>query len=78
MKLSKINYGIRPDGSKDFPGHAGFDKKSIKETFRILERKKKSVPSWINLRTSLCIDRERLMVLDMTWRKYLGTNFGVT
>jgi glycosidase len=40
----KINYGIRPDGSKDFPElPAGFDKKSYKEHFAFW--KDKSVPS---------------------------------
>jgi glycosidase len=40
----KINYGIRPDGSKDFPALPdGFDKKSYKEHFTFW--KDKSVPS---------------------------------
>ncbi|MDI1255145.1 MAG: alpha-amylase family protein [Flavobacterium sp.] len=40
----KINYGIRPDGSKDFPElPAGFDKKSYKEHFAFW--KDKDVPS---------------------------------
>ena len=40
----KINYGIRPDGSKDFPVLPdGFDKKSYKEHFTFW--KDKSVPS---------------------------------
>ncbi len=46
----KINYGIRPDGSKDFPElPAGFDKKSIKEHFAFW--KDKDVPSsWTKFR----------------------------
>ncbi|PWA06103.1 alpha-amylase family glycosyl hydrolase [Flavobacterium psychrotolerans] len=46
----KINYGIRPDGSKDFPElPAGYDKKSYKEHFAFW--KDKSVPSsWIKFR----------------------------
>ena len=46
----KINYGIRPDGTKDFDElPAGFDKKSIKEHFEFW--KNKSVPSsWIKFR----------------------------
>ena len=40
----KINYGIRPDGSKDFPElPAGFDKKSYKEHYDFW--KDKDVPS---------------------------------
>lgn len=40
----KVNYGVRPDGSKDFPElPAGFDKKSYKEHFEFW--KDKSVPS---------------------------------
>lgn len=40
----KINYGIRPDGSKDFPElPAGFDKKSYQEHFAFW--KDKDVPS---------------------------------
>ena len=40
----KINYGIRPDGSKDFPElPAGFDKKGYKEHFAFW--KDKDVPS---------------------------------
>src|SRR4051812_17393095 len=40
----KINYGIRPDGSKDFPElPAGFDKKSYKEHYAYWEGK--DVPS---------------------------------
>ena len=46
----KVNYGVRPDGSKDFPElPAGFDKKSYKEHFEFW--KDKSVPSsWIKFR----------------------------
>ena len=46
----KINYGIRPDGSKDFTElPAGFDKKSYKEHFAFW--KDKSVPgSWKKFR----------------------------
>ncbi len=46
----KVNYGIRPDGSKDFPElPAGYDKKSYKEHFAFW--KDKSVPSsWIKFR----------------------------
>lgn len=46
----KVNYGIRPDGSKDFPElPVGFDKKSYKEHFEFW--KDKSVPSsWIKFR----------------------------
>ena len=46
----KVNYGIKPDGSKDFPElPAGFDKKSIKEHYEFW--KNKSVPnSWIKFR----------------------------
>ena len=46
----KVNYGIRPDGSKDFPElPAGFDTKSYKEHFEFW--KGKSVPnSWIKFR----------------------------
>ncbi|WP_394349407.1 alpha-amylase family glycosyl hydrolase [Flavobacterium luteum] len=46
----KINYGIRPDGSKDFPElPAGYDKKSNKEHFAFW--KDKSVPSsWTKFR----------------------------
>lgn len=42
----KVNYGIRPDGSKDFPElHAGFDTKSYQEHFDFW--KGKDVPdSW--------------------------------
>ena len=40
----KVNYGIRPDGSKDFPElPVGFDKKSYKEHYEFW--KDKSVPS---------------------------------
>jgi glycosidase len=40
----KINYGVKPDGSKDFPElPAGYDKKSYKEHFAFW--KDKSVPS---------------------------------
>lgn len=40
----KVNYGIRPDGSKDFPElPAGYDKKSYKEHFAFW--KDKDVPS---------------------------------
>lgn len=46
----KINYGIRPDGSKDFPElPAGFDTKSYSEHFDFW--KDKSVPdSWIKFK----------------------------
>ena len=46
----KVNYGIRPDGSKDFPElPAGYDKKSYKEHFAFW--KDKSVPSsWVKFR----------------------------
>jgi len=46
----KVNYGIRPDGSKDFPElPAGFDTKSYQEHFDFW--KDKSVPnSWIKFR----------------------------
>jgi glycosidase len=46
----KVNYGIRPDGSKDFPElPAGYDKLSCKEHFEFW--KGKSVPSsWIKFR----------------------------
>jgi glycosidase len=46
----KVNYGIRPDGSKDFPElPAGYDKLSPKEHFAFW--KDKSVPSsWIKFR----------------------------
>ena len=46
----KVNYGIRPDGSKDFPElPAGFDGKSYKEHFEFW--KDKSVPSsWTKFR----------------------------
>ena len=46
----KVNYGIRPDGSKDFPElPAGFDSKSYQEHFDFW--KDKSVPnSWIKFR----------------------------
>ncbi|WP_281637726.1 alpha-amylase family glycosyl hydrolase [Flavobacterium marginilacus] len=46
----KVNYGIRPDGSKDFPElPAGYDKLSSKEHFDFW--KDKSVPSsWIKFR----------------------------
>ena len=46
----KVNYGIKPDGSKDFPElPAGFDKKSVKEHYEFW--KNKSVPnSWIKFR----------------------------
>lgn len=46
----KVNYGVRPDGSKDFPElPAGFDTKSYKEHFEFW--KEKSVPSsWIKFR----------------------------
>lgn len=46
----KVNYGIRPDGSKDFPElPAGFDTKSYQEHFNFW--KDKSVPnSWIKFR----------------------------
>jgi len=46
----KVNYGIRPDGSKDFPElPAGFDTKSCQEHFDFW--KDKSVPSsWIKFR----------------------------
>jgi len=46
----KVNYGIRPDGSKDFPElPAGFDKKSYKEHYEFW--KDKSVPSsWTKFR----------------------------
>ena len=46
----KVNYGIRPDGSKDFPElPAGFDTKSYKEHFDFWATK--SVPnSWIKFR----------------------------
>jgi glycosidase len=46
----KVNYGIRPDGSKDFPElPAGFDTKSYQEHFDFW--KNKDVPSsWIKFR----------------------------
>lgn len=46
----KINYGIKPDGSKDFPElPAGFDKKDYKEHFAFW--KDKDVPSsWVKFR----------------------------
>ncbi|GAA4048321.1 alpha-amylase family protein [Flavobacterium chungnamense] len=46
----KVNYGIRPDGSKDFPELPnGFEKKSYKEHFEFW--KDKDVPSsWIKFR----------------------------
>jgi glycosidase len=46
----KVNYGIRPDGSKDFPElPAGYDAKSCQEHFDFW--KDKSVPSsWIKFR----------------------------
>ena len=46
----KVNYGIRPDGSKDFPELPdGFEKKSYKEHFDFW--KNKDVPSsWIKFR----------------------------
>ncbi len=46
----KVNYGIRPDGSKDFPElPAGFDTKSYQEHFDFW--KEKTVPnSWIKFR----------------------------
>lgn len=46
----KVNYGIKPDGSKDFPElPAGFDKKSIKEHYEFW--KAKNVPnSWKKFR----------------------------
>jgi glycosidase len=46
----KVNYGIRPDGSKDFPElPVGFDTKSYQEHFAFW--KDKSVPnSWIKFR----------------------------
>jgi glycosidase len=46
----KVNYGIRPDGSKDFPElPAGYDKLSCKEHFEFW--KGKSVPSsWVKFR----------------------------
>jgi glycosidase len=46
----KVNYGIRPDGSKDFPElPAGYDKKSYKEHFAFWTDK--NVPSsWIKFR----------------------------
>ena len=46
----KVNYGIRPDGSKDFPElPAGFDTKSYQEHFDFW--KDKNVPnSWIKFR----------------------------
>jgi len=46
----KVNYGIRPDGSKDFPElPAGFDAKSYQEHFDFW--KDKNVPnSWIKFR----------------------------
>lgn len=46
----KVNYGIRPDGSKDFPElPAGYDTKSYQEHFEFW--KGKSVPSsWIKFR----------------------------
>nr|WP_315224336.1 alpha-amylase family protein [uncultured Flavobacterium sp.] len=47
----KVNYGIRPDGSKDFPElPAGFDKKSYKEHFTFWQDK--DVPdSWEKFRS---------------------------
>lgn len=46
----KINYGVRPDGSKDFPElPAGFDKKNYKDHFAFW--KDKSVPSsWMKFK----------------------------
>ena len=46
----KVNYGVRPDGTKDFPELPnGFDKKSYKEHFEFW--KNKDVPSsWIKFR----------------------------
>ncbi|WP_396146262.1 alpha-amylase family protein [Flavobacterium sp.] len=46
----KVNYGVRPDGTKDFPElPKGFDKKSCKEHFEFW--KNKDVPSsWIKFR----------------------------
>lgn len=47
----KVNYGIRPDGSKDFPEvPAGFDTKSYQEHYNFW--KDKNVPnSWIKFRS---------------------------
>ena len=47
----KVNYGIRPDGSKDFPTlPAGFDTKSYQEHYNFW--KDKNVPdSWIKFRS---------------------------
>lgn len=46
----KINYGVRPDGSKDFPElPAGYAKKSVQEHYQFWQNK--SVPdSWIKFR----------------------------
>lgn len=67
----KINYGIRPDGSKDFPElPAGFDKKSYKEHYAFW--KNKDVPSsWKKFRaialywTSKGIDGFRYDMAEM-------------
>jgi len=74
----KVNYGIRPDGSKDFPQlPEGFDKKSYKEHFDFWNNK--DVPSsWKNSEILLCIGQlKALMVFVMIWQKWCLMNFGV-
>jgi glycosidase len=42
----KINYGIKPDGTKDFPTLPdGYDKKSYKEHYKFWKDKEKEIPS---------------------------------
>jgi hypothetical protein len=50
----KVNYGVRPDGSKIFRASAGYDIKSAASHF---EFKGKDVPdSWKNSRILHCLD----------------------
>lgn len=74
----KVNYGVRPDSSKDFPElPAGFDQKSYKEHFDFWQDK--DVPdSWKKFKSiALYWTAKGLMVSVTIWPKWFRTNFGV-
>jgi hypothetical protein len=70
----KVNYGIRPDGSKDFPELPADGTKSVQEHFKFWEDK--DVPdSWKNSDLLLCIGwRKGSMALGTIWRRWFPTN----
>jgi hypothetical protein len=55
----KVNYGIRPDGSKDFPElPAGYVKQNVAEHLEFW--KGKNIDSWIKIQGHrVVLDRER-------------------